>query len=436
LDYENEAAGTTHVSFIKWTAESNSTSTNATTQDILFNPGGPGSSGISFVEQALPVLQQIVGTAYNIIGFDPRGVNNSGPNLSCFPGGEHGTSRLYGNPTILDVNDAKSYSEVYAKAAAFGEFCTKAHSGPNGTAQYANTVATANDMRHYTELLAKSKGEDPQKSQLWYYGVSYGSALGTTFASLFPDRVGRVIVDGILDVENYYRGKWELPDADKAFRSFFQTCYDAGQNGTCAFWATSPAAIEARYNTVVANLARNPIPVVLETPAIATVSDLKQLIAQAAYDPIILFQIVAQVLAELERRDASTLASFMSLGRRTGECTPGPDAYDNEPRLLIACTDANGRFNLSTYDGWVDYANDFIKQSQFLGESWASYTSVQCHKLNIKPPKSQVFEGSPGANWTSNSLLFISSAVDPVTPLRAAQKLVKPLWRRWVAGTG
>jgi pimeloyl-ACP methyl ester carboxylesterase len=260
LDYENEAAGTTHVSFIKWTVESNSTSTNATTQDILFNPGGPGSSGISFVEQALPVLQQIVGTAYNIIGFDPRGVNNSGPNLSCFPGGEHGTSRLYGNPAILDVNDTKSYSEVYAKAAAFGEFCTKAHSGPNGTAQYANTVATANDMRHYTELLAKSKGEDPQKSQLWYYGVSYGSALGTTFASLFPDRVGRVIVDGILDVENYYQGKWELPDADKAFRSFFQTCYDAGQNGTCVFWATSPAAIEARYNAVVANLARSSSP--------------------------------------------------------------------------------------------------------------------------------------------------------------------------------
>jgi hypothetical protein len=50
---------------------------------------------------------------------------------------------------------------------------------------------------------------------------------------------------------------------------------------------------------------------------------------------------------------------------------------------------------------------------------------VQCHKVDIKAPKSQIFEGNPSTNQTSKPLLFISTVVDPVTPLRAAQKLVK-----------
>jgi hypothetical protein len=150
---------------MKWT--SNSTSANSTAQDIILSPGGPGGGGVAALYSGLDMFLAALGTDNNIIGMDPRGVNNSGPNLACFPQGELGITRLYHDLDIpVNMNDEKSYAEVYAKATAFGEFCTKAHAGPNDTAKYVNTVATANDMRLYTELLAKSKGQDPQQSQL------------------------------------------------------------------------------------------------------------------------------------------------------------------------------------------------------------------------------------------------------------------------------
>lgn len=429
MDYENGAAGTTHVSYLKWS--SNSTSTNSTTQDILLNPGGPGGSGVYWLQAYLPLFLESFGTGYNLIGFDPRGVNNSGPNLSCFPGGERGTSRLYQNiGKPLDANDTKSYGEVYERAAAFGDFCTNAHSAPNDTAKYANTVATANDMRHYTELLAKSNGQDPQKSQLWYYGVSYGTVLGTTFAALFPDRVGRVIVDGVSDAEDYYQGKWSknLNDADAAFRYFFQSCYDAGKDGNCSFWADSPSAIEARLQAIVDDLEANPIPVAIDTPAIVTVSDLKAVMLQVPYQPLDTFSAFADTLVELEKRNATRLAYASGVGLRLkNDCaSTTPEVFqDTEPPYFIGCIDANQRFNLSTYESWVEYANGLVNQSKYLGEGWAGLISVNCRKLGIKAPKSQIFEGYPGANKTSNPLLFVSTAIDPVTPLRAAEKMAK-----------
>jgi pimeloyl-ACP methyl ester carboxylesterase len=429
LDYENEAAGTTYVSFMKWS--SNSTSTNSTAQDILLNPGGPGESGIVLLQDSLPQFQAAIGTQYNLVGFDPRGVNNSGPNLSCFANGERGTSRIYDNPNKpLDANDTKSYGEVYARATAFGDFCTAAHSGANDTAKYVNTVATANDMRHYTKVLAESNGQDPRMSQLWYYGVSYGTVLGMTFATLFPDRVGRIVVDGVVDGEDYYQGKWlfNLHDADEAAQYFFQSCYDAGEGGNCTFWAESPPAIQARFQAIVDDMELHPIPVTIEIPAFATVSDLRTVMASVLYQPLALFAAFASMLVDLEQRNATTLAYEVGVGFRSkDDCSSSiPASFDDvEPRRFIACIDANGRYNLSTYDAWVEHANSLVALSKYMGEAWASATAINCRKLNIKAPASQVFEGYPSANHTSNPLLFISTAIDPVTPLRAAEKMVR-----------
>jgi pimeloyl-ACP methyl ester carboxylesterase len=396
------------------------------------NPGGPGGSGITLLLNSLPLFLDAVGTGYNLVGFDPRGVNNSGPNLSCFPNGEQGTSRLYSdffNP--MDASDKKSYGEAFAKAGAFGDFCTAAHSGANDTAKYANTVATATDLLHYTEVLAKSKGQEPKKSELWYYGISYGTVLGTTFASLFPDRVGRVVVDGVVDGEDYYEGKWlaNVVDADKAFRYFFQTCYDAGKNGTCSFWDESPAKIEARYQAIVDDVTLNPIPVSGgTTPAILTVNDLKYIQAGAVYDLLSYATILSDALVQLEKRNATLIAQYLGIGtRKQSDCkTTNPELYgDTEPRQFIACIDANQRYNLSTYDAWVTHANTLVNASKYLGEAWAPSTAVACRNLVIKAPKSQIFEGYPAANRTSNPLLFVSTAIDPVTPLRAAEKMVK-----------
>jgi pimeloyl-ACP methyl ester carboxylesterase len=424
LDYEDDRAGSTYVSFMKWSSTHNST----TAQDILLNPGGPGGSGIAMLSENLPRLLSALGDANNFVGFDPRGVHNSGPDLSCFLD-QRGLSKLYSElSTPLDAGDDRSYATIFARAAAFGDFCTRAFPENDSQAKYANTVATAHDMRLYTELLAKSKGEEIEGSQLWYYGTSYGSLLGMTYASIFPNRVGRIVVDGIVDAEDYYEGKWSanLPDADEAFRYFFQACYEAGEQGLCPFWADSPSAIEARFDAIVENLALEPIPLALEIPTIITIADLKMFMVGVPHTPMEIFPKFAHILVELEERTAYRLAAERGIGQKPSDCIAAPGATsDSGPKYFISCTDANGRFNLSTYDAWVEHANRLVEQSQYLGEAWASITAIQCRKLNIKAPQSQVFKGQFGAKKTSNPLLFVSTRLDPVTPLRAAKKMVK-----------
>ena len=412
------------MSFMKWSSRRNLT----IAQDILLNPGGPGGSGIAMLLENLPMLLSALGDANNFVGFDPRGVNNSGPDLSCFPGLK-GTTKLYSELDIpLDANDNKSYATIFAQVAAFGDFCTRAHSSTDDKANYVNTVATAQDMRHYTEVLARSEGQNIEESQLWYYGTSYGSLLGMTYASLFPNRVGRIVVDGIVDAEDYYEGKWSanLPDADEAFRYFFETCYKAGENGLCSFWADSPSAIEARFNAIVEELTLKPIPLALEIPTVITVIDLKMFMVGVPHTPMENFPKFANILVELEGRTAYRLAAERGIRPNPSDCTSVPGARPNyEPKPFISCIDANGRFNLSNYDAWVKHANSLVEQSQYLGEAWAPITAIQCRKLNLKAPQSQVFYGELGAIKTSNPLLFISTRLDPVTPLRAAKKMVK-----------
>jgi pimeloyl-ACP methyl ester carboxylesterase len=411
LDYEDIAAGTTYVSFIKWA--SNSTTTNCIAQDILLNPGGSGSSGINMLLLKLPALLHSLGTENNLVGFDPRGVNNSGPVPSCFCDGELGTSRLYRDlDTPVDMYDTRFYGEVFARATAFGEFCTKAHSA-------------ANDMRHYIELLAKSKGQNVQNAQLWYYGLSYGSVLGTTFAALLPNCVGRIAVDGIVDGQDYYNGKWSatVADADYAFRYFFRRCHDVGKD-KCAFGAYSPDMIEHRFNKIAADLQKMPIPATLGTPLVITHTHLEMVVAKAPYFPLDSYMELAKMLVELEKGNGTGVADNLGLALRFNGCSVLPlwSYPDTEPGKFIACTDANGRANL-TYEGFVVRADELICTSKYLGEAWAAGTSISCRKLDIRAPKSQVFNEYPSAPKTSNPLLFLSASIDQVTPLRSARKM-------------
>lgn len=362
---------------------------------------------------------------------DPRGVNNSGPDLSCFPGRD-GTAQLYDEEFFkaVDVNSSTSMAETFAKAGAFGDWCTAAHSSANDTAKYVNTVATSADMLHYAEVLAESKGERKTDAKLWYYGGSYGTVLGTTFAALFPDRIGRMILDAVVDVEDYYQGKWaaNLPDTDAAIRTFFKYCFEAGRE-KCDFWSDSSEVIEAHFNAVVADLEANPIIVadrnLVDTPTIVTITDFKALLSTAPYAPSDLYPILAQALAEIEQRNGTTLYSFTGNGGRLDDnCgETNPNAPDIEPRHFIACNDGNGRYNLSTMEEWTKHVEFLVNQSKYVGEVWAAASSINCRNLNIRAPESQVFTGVPSANETSTPILFISNTLDPVTPLRAGKKM-------------
>ncbi|KAI9871393.1 MAG: hypothetical protein M1823_008460, partial [Watsoniomyces obsoletus] len=117
-------------------------------------------------------------------------------------------------------------------------------------------------MIHYTELQAALNGKKPEDALIWYYGVSYGTVIGQTLAALYPNRLGRVILDANVNGQDHYDGVTDtaVEDADDGMLYFFKVCYEAGPK-KCAFAGKSGSAkdIEKRFNDLLAKLEKNPL---------------------------------------------------------------------------------------------------------------------------------------------------------------------------------
>lgn len=130
--------------------------------------------------------------------------------------------------------------------------------------------------------------------------------LGSTFASMFPDRVGRLVLDGVVDADHYVAPIWKESqrDADKVWSSFFKYCHEA--KSSCQFYKPNDEItdIEERFESVMENLKENPISLVMKdtlTPFILTYSDIKFVVFMALYAPMQGFRSLAALLVILER---------------------------------------------------------------------------------------------------------------------------------------
>jgi pimeloyl-ACP methyl ester carboxylesterase len=159
---------------------------------MLVNPGGPGGSGLT-----LSVLGEYVpknaGDAYDWIGFDPRGVGSSEPAVSCDP-----KYAGYNRPKYVPTSSIK---KVWLKKA---KGYTRACDAKNGKIlDHLTTIESAKDM----DSIRKALGAE----QINYYGFSYGTYLGQVFATLYPDKLRRVVFDGTVDP----RGVWYRANLDQ-----------------------------------------------------------------------------------------------------------------------------------------------------------------------------------------------------------------------------
>ncbi|KAF2478267.1 alpha/beta-hydrolase [Lindgomyces ingoldianus] len=420
LDYANSSIGTTNIAFIKkW-------SQNSSAEDILVNPGGPGGSGVGYIMANLEVLETKFGPQYNYVGFDPRGVSRSGPSLDCFPGFPIARNIFDAEMfTAVDDSTESSLAKSFQRSAAFGKWCTEVLA-INGTAQYAGTVAVANDMLHYIELRAKELGHPPEEAKLWYYGMSYGSVLGATYAALFPNRIGRLVIDGVVDSEDYYYNGWRtaLETTDEDMKTFYKYCYEAGPE-LCLFHqnATSPEELEKRAIATLESLKKSPIvfadPATGVAPVIVTWQDVIAIAFSISYSPISGFPGWDLVLTGLEKGNA-TLAAISTM---KAQILVPPTENFQDSRTLIACIDNAGRFNTSTFETYEEHIEYLFNQSYYGGPIIGSIVGPACRSVNIYPPESQLFKGIPSANKTSNPILFIGNKLDPITPLSSAKKM-------------
>ncbi|MEO7979966.1 MAG: alpha/beta fold hydrolase [Sporichthyaceae bacterium] len=212
---------------------------------LLLNPGGPGGSGLTMSVLG-PIIsldfgRPDVGRAYDWIGFDPRGVGASRPSLSCDP-------RYFGPDRPEYVPSTPHLFHVWQRRSRrYAADCGKAG---GRLLDHMRTTDSARDM----DQIRAALGVD----RISYYGFSYGTYLGQVYATLFPQRVRRMVLDSNVDPRKvWYRANLEQ---DLAFQRNIGIFFGwvARHDATYHLGATR-GAVEARYKTVHAQLADTPI---------------------------------------------------------------------------------------------------------------------------------------------------------------------------------
>ncbi|KAF7355564.1 Abhydrolase-4 domain-containing protein [Mycena sanguinolenta] len=397
---------------------------------VLINPGGPGESGVDTVAKAGPLLSAIVGPEFDIVGFDPRGVSRSTPRMSFFA--SRAERRIwYAEGASVQRESMNSSVDALARAYARGMLVGQlAGKQDDGSLRFMNTDHTARDMLKIVQAHGRDK--------LQYWGFSYGSVLGATFASMFPQNVGRLVIDGVVDAENYFATKWSnnLLDADKAWMTFANGCVAAGPNG-CALYAPTAADIMEKVDKIYASVRARPIPVRSETSfALVDWTMVRATVFESLYTPYALFPILARALAELHEGNGTAL--FRILEEPTFECACDPARYqfehlpDATPGIL--CNDGK-RISPEYEDVLAHYQNlretsswaDVWEPIRLPCLAWPEFPKDHFQGLYhlVARLTSVDFKPTQGHSWLTQVFHFSSSETlrDPVTPLSAAKKM-------------
>ncbi|KAK5726866.1 hypothetical protein LTR15_002756 [Elasticomyces elasticus] len=419
---------------------------------ILLNPGGPGGSGVGLLLGSAKSVRETVDVVgkkhYDLISFDPRGVQNSAPRVECIsnPALDHAWQLRVMEEGVYEASDA-AMGRLWSMSIARSASCSLPH--PDGEAdikKYVTTASVARDMLEIVErhgewreteakrLLASTDDVPtdlmykPQGEKIQYWGFSYGTYLGNTFAAMFPDRVGRLIVDGVVDAYNYKKTLWSdnLIDTERDWNGFFYHCARAGFPA-CALanktGLTTAQGVSDRVFNITQSLYHNPLPVVSPSPEIVSYSDVKNLIA------------AANLLSDIEKGDGTRFAELLH-AYHDFQCpntdsataplwplrnrTKGSGASNQDATTAIACSDGDDQSWLNRTE-FEKYAREQAKLSPSVGSIWTSLR-LSCIHYSVRPYAR--FEGPWIAN-TSHPLLLIGNTADPVTPVIHAINMAK-----------
>ena len=208
---------------------------------LLVNPGGPGGSGYDFVRDAGSTnISEKVRSNYDIVGFDPRGVKRSAP-VTCMTDQERDASRAKVYELDTDAGLAESIADNKVIAAQCAE-----KTGP--VLGHIDTASAAKDLDILRAVLNDTK--------LNYLGYSYGTFLGSTYASLFPDNVGRMVLDGAMDPSLSYEEltSGQAKAFEKAIRAYVTYCLEGSD---CPLSGTPDDAV-AQIQDVIAAVEADP----------------------------------------------------------------------------------------------------------------------------------------------------------------------------------
>jgi len=206
---------------------------------LVLNPGGPGGSGYSLIAHDT-VDNAALHKAYDFVSFDPRGVGQSNP-LDC------GLTNVQLDALNFTEDSPRTPFERASLLRAYGTLGMACVLNAPNVFKYVDTASVARDI----DILRSALGQ----AKLNWMGFSYGTKLGATYAELFPRRVGRMVLDGVVPIEYTYEqeGIAHASLNGQAIKAYFATC---ANRDTCPF--ADPKTGEAQMARLMESLRSNP----------------------------------------------------------------------------------------------------------------------------------------------------------------------------------
>ncbi|CAM1505166.1 Fc.00g108030.m01.CDS01 [Cosmosporella sp. VM-42] len=383
---------------------------------IIFNPGGPGGSGVQEVSTKGSAYRDVFGGHFNVIGFDTRGTGKTIPFVCDLSQGKQNSPRR--EFTTSPQKDL--YSVLQRKAwhdgGILADACGKSQ---RETGRFLGTTFVARDLLQIVDAL----NED---GLLRFWGRSYSTDLGQTFAAMFPDRVGRILLDSVQKADDYWAGRWLTAnrDTETALLNFFSDCIKAGTKICPIANYTGP---ETTSHILLSSLAEvfqeiidDPITLPDSYPVTAAqwwqpgnmdlYLEFKNLLFSQLYRPDQYFAVLDLVSGALDRNWTAWLTE-----QPTPTPKPAPQWNEGIHNFHgIACAD--GLFRAENQEDMYS-----LIQAQQAQDSWADAFVPQQWPCAQWPWHAAERYTSGFDNITTNfPIMLVNSPYDPITPLSGA----------------
>ena len=371
---------------------------------LFINFGGPGGTAADRFEALGQTYRPGLNQRFDIIAMDPRGVGQSSPAIDCKANQE--TDGIYSQPFMTPDNiDVKA---LIAKDQGYIKRCITL----NGS--ILAHVSTANVARDI-DLLRQSLGEQ----KITYFGYSYGTFLGATYASMFPTHYRAMVLDGPVDAEAYINDPLRDLSAqtsgfERALGRFFQAC--AADRPNCSNFPNSGSDPWDAYDALIEKLDANPMPVANNRTLDG--DDVRFGTASALYSKRS-WGALGKALAAAENNNGQPLKDLSDgfYGNNgDGTFDPGTDRY-----FTIGATEQRYPGDVGTYlaagqRSW-DQHEHFYWNNGYVELNYGLYP---VHDRDA-------FDGPFKVPSSSVTPLVIATTYDPATPYHGAKNLVREL---------
>ncbi|ETS64279.1 hypothetical protein PaG_01118 [Moesziomyces aphidis] len=403
---------------------------------MVVEPGGPGGSGTSLVwRKAEQFARKYTDDTFDVLGWDPRGVNVSQPSISCFPyDADRDRWSLLTTRFHREVDPRDAMLKADAMNQAIFEACKRKYGDVAGM---LTTAFVARDLDEIRKALAEDR--------LNGYFISYGTGIGQTYVNMFPHAVGRLMLDGTEYVRDQRRiggfGWAALDNITAAFQDgLLGECVDAGPD-RCKLAQSLPgsSSLPTRSDLITAmdglfgRLVERPLAGHTEAsgPMIISYTQLISLIYGALYNPFG-WDALAAGLHELLQGNTSMIAQMLDSWEYNPSMPVAKHSSD-ELGMLVICSDQYDSPLPPGYDvetngerWYLELWKHMVEQSE-IGGNGRFLDILPCRQWNATfgAPK-EVYRGDLDHDLSA-PVLLIAEAYDPATPLRNGRRLLREM---------